>query len=160
MDEREFQKRIEAVRLRGEKAIREYGYMVQGVFGGTGSSFSYTIGLHAKHKAELIVIGVSPEVGHDLLNDVAQLLLARETSDAPVRERLLLKHWHLPFFLVEADKATAERFATGAFNRSQGQASYLQVIWSDEAGKFPWESGYDLRKFPQEQLSEAPPSLH
>ncbi len=125
-----------------EALIAQHGWMVQGVFPTAeipGSSFSYTIGLTDRDLPELIQIGLPIEVGHTLLNDTAALLQAQPDllSTLPLEYRH--PNWPAPFTLVNADAFKASDWAVQAWRRSHQTARFVQVVWPDKHGHWPWE---------------------
>jgi hypothetical protein len=133
--------RREAMRQHEEELIAKVGWLVRGVGGSASSpSFAYTIGLYDKSLPELIVIGFCDERAMMLLNEVAQRLIVEPTLQGKIET----EHWSMPFYLLDANKALCESgYTLGASERSDGEATYVQVVLPDRAGKFPWEDGCD-----------------
>jgi hypothetical protein len=135
---------IAKFRARMEEIIRQHGFMVQAVFPTAddpdSSPFQYTIGLHERELPELVSIGLPGDVGHALLNDVAAVIAQRKEAGEPLTGEVHHDSWPMPFYLLAADASEAEEYATGARNRSSGQARYLQVCWPDKQGRFPWQA--------------------
>lgn len=133
---------INKYRERMEEIIRRHGFMVQAVFATQEEPdslpFQYTIGLHDRGLPELVSIGLPGDVGHALLNDVAAVIAQRKEAGEPLAGEVSHERWPLPFYLLAADVPKAEDYATGARNRSAGEAQYLQVCWPDKHGRFPW----------------------
>ena len=142
---------------RRERIIKEHGWMVQAVFPSAEDpddcSFQYTIGLHDRALPELVSTGLPPEVGQAILNDVVEAISQRVAAGLPLLGKLELEDWSTPFYLMPAEADKAEELAMGACQRSQGQATYLQVCWPSQDGVFPWEPGAS------EDFREAQPLL-
>lgn len=136
---------IQRVLAQLEDNIARFGWAVQGVFPCVGDEdsipFHYTIGLHNKVLPELLVFGLPMDVGQMLLNDVAMVMLEKQAAGLPVLGKFTHDRWPAPFYLVEAESAKAVEYATGANRRSQGLAKYIQVVWPDKHGSFPWQAG-------------------
>lgn len=130
-----------------EAVIKQHGWMVQGVFPTVDDpdhvSFQYTIGLHDKSLPELLAFGLPAEAGMMLLNDVANYLIERQAVGLAFVGRVDHERWPMPFYVLQADTEKAIEYATGAWNRSEGQASFLQVCWPDRQGRFPWHPGFE-----------------
>lgn len=125
-----------------EAHIERFGWAVQGVFPTTespGLAFAYTIGLHDKGVPELLVIGLPPEVAQPLINTFARWVLARKAMGQPLTGEFQLDGWAMVFHAVDALPVSAAEYATGAHRRSSGQARYLQLVWPDKAGLWPWD---------------------
>ncbi|MEV0896201.1 DUF4262 domain-containing protein [Actinoplanes sp. NPDC049802] len=113
--------------------------------------FAYTVGLTGYGYPELAIAGVSPEVGHQLLNEVA----------GRVRdEGLQLRHGHRIRGLITGQEVRivagdirAELFPGAALMRyGDDRVRLLQIAWPDPGDRFPWQSGYDAERFPQPTL--------
>jgi hypothetical protein len=127
-----------------EEIIARVGWAVQGVFPteqSPGPFFCYSMGLHDQALPEVLVFGLPPEVGHALVNDVARYLMARKLLKQPLEGKFELENWPMPAYLVTVDPVRAREFATGANSRSDGAASYLQIVWPSKEGHFPWDAG-------------------
>jgi hypothetical protein len=127
---------------RSEELIARAGWMVQGVFPteeAPGRFFSYTIGLHWRNLPELLVLGLSLETGHMLLNSIAAW--QQEESRDPTRQTGWHQHddWQMPFHLVPIAAEQADDMVVRAIHRSRGMASFTQVVLPDRNGHFPWE---------------------
>lgn len=135
---------IRNYRQRMEDIIERCGFMVQSVFPTAddpeGLPYSYTIGLHDQGLPELVVIGLPGDVGLTLLNDVAAYLKEKRKSGGDSTGEFTSPAWPVSFHIIDAATAAAEEFATGARRRSTGAAKYLQVIWPDKNGQFPWNA--------------------
>ncbi|MCY1309096.1 hypothetical protein D9M70_591560 [compost metagenome] len=85
-------------------------------------------------------MGFADERAMLLLNEIGTLLKGNPT----LRGHINSEQWSMPFYLLDADTAmVADNYAFGARRRSGGQATYVQVVLPDRAGKFPWEAGCD-----------------
>jgi len=148
--------RIEQIRQHMEAMIQKFGWFVQGVFptaGSPGQEFSYSVGLHDKGLPEVLVIGLPMQSAHVLVNDVANYLVAQKEKGWHVGETLLNHdNWPMPFYLLPAADDTGTMYATGAHRRSSGAAKYLQVVWPDTQGLFPWQTGYEDRFRPEQSV--------
>lgn len=126
---------------RQEEIISRMGWMVQGVFPtreNPGPDFSYSIGLHEQGVHELIIMGLPMQVAGPLINAVATSLLEAKVKGESYNTTFTHPAWPMPFALVEVPAQKASDYATGAHNRSKGQAQYIQIIWPDKQNRFPW----------------------
>jgi hypothetical protein len=136
--------RWESLKRRREELISTYGWMVQTVFPTQempGPFFAYSIGLTDKGLPEVLEVGLPGEVGGQLINDVAQMLL----NEPQLVQQLPLKkthpRWPAPFYLLAADTALAKEYGAQAWYRSAERATFIQIVWPDKYGKWPWEEG-------------------
>ncbi len=126
-----------------EEAIAEYGWPVLRVPEGPDVDeplFHYTVGLTAKEQPELIVYSLPYDVGHDVLNSVAEQVLAGHElrDDEPV-----------PGLPAEAPELRT--FATTSLQDPLGLATsrygdavkVRQVVLPDKHGRWPWEQSAD-----------------
>jgi len=133
--------RFDQIRAKGEEMIRRHGWMVQSVSPTQeqpGISYNYSIGLHAKGLPEILVIGLPLQIGHALVNDIVKLVMARKTMGSTFVGDIAHPKWPTHFFLIEAQSDKAAEYALGADARSDGVAKYIQIVWPDKEGRFPW----------------------
>lgn len=146
-----------------EALIEKFGWMVQGVFEDVEKNipgFSYSIGLHDKGFSELIVLGLPPDVAQTLLNDIAADAMMRRAASLPFLGEYRHANWPMAMYILDADAAKARSFAFGADNRSDGAATYLQVVWPDPKGFFPWQPGFDAKYQQIQPLLGVAPSVN
>lgn len=154
--------RIAELTRHQEALIAEHGWMVQGVFQTAETqsqpAFAYTIGLHAKGLPEMLTIGLPPEAGHQLLNDIARIFLeAQAAQQAEPTGLMSHPRWPMPFYLLAAAAEDVSDWATGAVNRSQGLARFCQICWPDKAGRFPWEVTFSKKFLKIQPILARPP---
>ena len=151
---------VARMRAKLEANILQFGWAVQCVFGtieSPGPSFAYTIGLHDKEVPELLVIGLPGEVGLPLINELAARMLTLHASGLPIYGQVQLPGWPMPVYLLDANPDTASDYATAAYNRSHGEARYIQVVWPDKHGHWPWQNeASDSFREAQPLLAERP----
>lgn len=129
-------------------------WAVQGVFGGIGHSgdlpFAYTIGLTALELPELWIGTMPMPQGARILNDLA--VLARERGGLPIGE-LIDAEWSTKFRTHGPVDLEAARVAIATEVYPWPQiVTVVQILWCDEAGRFPGEPDYDQARFPQRLL--------
>jgi hypothetical protein len=119
--------------------IDTFGWAVRNVVSADPSEcFSYTVGLTAHDHPEFVMTGLPPEVGQEFLNLAGEIVVregGRFTAGVPTSE--LADGPPLPVLEVE-DKA-----GLTAVEALYGQVSALQIVWTDSAGRLPWDAGYN-----------------
>ncbi|REE95245.1 DUF4262 domain-containing protein [Thermomonospora umbrina] len=134
--------------------VKEYGWSVVLIAPRDGlPGWAFTTGLWHSHRSpELAVFGLEPYDMQTIVNNLGDhaaagrpLTAGQERRDATERHAVLLRPIHDRWYdrlLVEALR----------FYR-RPPLPFLQVVWPDEGGRYPWQSGSDPR------LSAAQPSL-
>lgn len=119
--------------------------------------YSYTIGLSGRDIPELIILGLDPAVAYSVLYDMASRMLQELAEGAaaavPVEVDMYDVFRGTRAILIPAPESKASELALGSANYAEVNAhklSYLQLVWPDSAGRFPWEAG-TLAGFPAEQ---------
>lgn len=125
--------------LRGQ--IEEQGYTMMSVFADpqTGTpDFTYTLGLQAKTgQPDLIVFGVPPHGAQAML----AALVDRSRHGAPLADRQRVEGVAAVPLLARTADERCEAFVSERMN--DVDPVYLQIVWSDPAGLFPWDTGFD-----------------
>ena len=118
--------------------IETYGWAVRNVSDADAAKcLSYTVGLSAHAHPEVVMTGLPPEVGTAFLNIVGEIVVREggrfvageattELSDGPA----------MPVLGV-VDKSDLT-----AVDALYGDVPALQIVWTDTAGRLPWEFGY------------------
>jgi hypothetical protein len=116
--------------------------------------FAYTVGLTAAGHPELIIAGLPPDLGHQLLNEVAGRVHdegarfghGRRVSDVIVDQDLV----------ILTGRPTGELWPGAALARYGRERLRLQqLVWPDPGNLFPWQEGYEPDEFRQ-PLIDAP----
>jgi hypothetical protein len=140
--------RLQDVLARQREIIQRVGWTVMMVMGNERQpSFAYTVGLSDHSQPELMVIGLPPESAHFILNGMAKKALA---NLLPNPRGLVHEVANMPLSLrQDDDEGTMGEICRFAQQWSQEQrglpCGVTQVIFPDEAGRFPWELGCDPR---------------
>jgi len=136
------QRELYAVHLR--KLIAENGWAIQGVLHtATEPPFSYTVGLTEAGLPELIVVGVSHEVGVVILDKLARQSLAEELEVGRQYD-LANGDQVLTFLIGQVSRANSRKYLLAAGHHyGQHRVKALQVFWPSEHGLFPHDSGWD-----------------
>ena len=136
--------------------IAQHGMAVNPVMGNP--PFAYSVGQHAKGLPELIVFGIPPAFAAPLLYQMAAHLEAEHAAGRTVGPgNVDLEGYQLPTALIEVPVEAARQYATVADEFSEGQATYLQAVWPDRAGLFPWQPGFDTNYSAQQPIIGTPP---
>lgn len=137
---------LEQVLDKQRSIIKEIGWTVMAVFGTPNQpGFAYTVGLSDHSQPELMVIGLPPQTAHYVLNKMAKMATG---NSLPNPRGLVHEVTNTPLSLrQDDDEATMGelcRFAQQWSEEQRGRpCRIMQVIYPDEAGKFPWEAGCD-----------------
>lgn len=118
--------------------IDTYGWAVRNVSDSDPAKcLSYTIGLTAHAHPEVVMTGLPPEVGTAFLNIVGEIVVregGRFTAGEATTE--LADGPAMPVLAV-LDKTDLT-----AVDAIYGDVPALQIVWTDSAGRLPWEPGY------------------
>lgn len=118
--------------------IREYGWMVQAVFGtedDPGPDFAYTIGLTGAGLPELVITGFPHEMAAEILNAYArrhvrdEIRPGDEVQVAPSQVKL------------RAVAAPGTEAGT-AFALYGDRCRFVQLLWPDDKGAYPGDAGW------------------
>ncbi|OBG21620.1 hypothetical protein A5768_26325 [Mycolicibacterium fortuitum] len=123
--------------------IAEHGWAVIGVFptdGNPDMTCCYTVGLSPRSLPELAVYGLPLNAGAALLNAAAKSLVERGATwaDGEFPTNLTPEHTVIQRITMTdtSDLAEAKNF----YNKP---ILGLQLVWSDNMGRLPWETGCD-----------------
>jgi hypothetical protein len=105
-------------------------------------TYVYTAGLQKTFAhPDLIMFGIPPTQAHGVFDVIAQ----RVKEGEPVHEGVMvLGAANVPLMPRAADAARVELFVPPQIAR--GKYNYLQIVWPDGKGRFPWELGFDRRR--------------
>lgn len=118
----------------------------------TTTPFAYTVGLTAHGYPELLIVGLPPEIAHDLLNDLAARVYdkAEQFSHGQRISDLIAGH---DAVLVEGEPTDDLLPGVAIARYGREQVRLLQVIWPDPQGRFPWHAGYSMDPHVQPQIA-------
>lgn len=156
--------RIRRIRKQITDLVAAHGWAIQGVFADPGRQepgFTYTIGVYRTHRhPELVVFGLPPEAAKTILNRVADRFARGGEAIVPgVRYDEILEGFPAMFITAAPERTAEYLYAYEWFY--QGQAPpVLQLVWPDEAGRFPWDEHFDHRFDVAQPLLGAPPAAH
>lgn len=100
--------------------------------------FAYTVGLHEKGLPELVVTGMQAHAAAKLLNVIGAQMVDEGMALRPA-ERIDCGGRHL-LEVVEVEHPDVHLKFALRFYGSNVRA--LQLVWADEAGRWPWDRGW------------------
>ena len=106
-------------------------------------SFAYSIGLTETYNhPEIICFGLSNDLGHAIINDIAELIKNGERFEAEKISTEIFKDSRAAFLKV--DKKNIDDYFGAALNYySDKSFDALQVVWTDRNDKLPWEDNFE-----------------
>lgn len=103
--------------------------------------YVYTVGLSRTFgHPELMILGISHGAAQQILNDIGAMIAAgAEFSDHQRVDTVA----SMPLVFREIPPNTARSYCKAAETVLGNPPKYLQVVWPDKAGKYPWEPDWD-----------------
>ncbi|HEX2172884.1 MAG TPA: DUF4262 domain-containing protein, partial [Dehalococcoidia bacterium] len=124
--------------------IAKFGWHAQEVFptpDDPGYPFTYTIGLTDKGHPELIVFGLPGDAAHKVLIAALWKLEHGEVKEGELTDEIL-RRYPVVFRELPADKAAEDHTFQAAVYYGR-PVRFMQIIWPDRAGRFPWHPDCD-----------------
>lgn len=124
--------------------IDKFGLQVIMVSGSNYSpSFVYSIGLFETYnQPEIICFGLPQKLGHEIINDVAELLKKGETIKTKTNYKNIFKDSRAEFLPV--DYRNIDHYFRAALNYyDKIKFPAVQLVWTDRNDKFPWEDNFE-----------------
>ncbi|MFK4136791.1 DUF4262 domain-containing protein [Pseudomonas luteola] len=126
--------------------IDQFGLYVQRVHQGPSYPvYAYTIGMTAHGLPELICMGLDPKVIHPYFN-----MYFYESAIEKVRSAApdIISDWfNFPLSVIAADFDRVAPYVGLGLDYAEAmewqRPNFLQWVWTDKSGKFPWDSGWD-----------------
>ena len=127
-----------------QKNIDKYGLQVIAVEASDYlPSFVYSIGLTETYKhPEIICFGLSPQLGMNIINDVADLIKNGEIIEIGKVYHNIFKETPATFVKVD-NRNIVDYFGVAIRHYQNNPFEALQLVWSDRNGKFPWEEDFE-----------------
>lgn len=116
-------------------------------------SFVYSVGLmETLNHPEIICFGLSTQLMHQIVNDVAELIKVEGTLSLDKEYGNIFSDSRAKF--LEVDKRNIEDYFGAAIKYyNTTEINGFQLVWTDRNNKFPWEDGFeDEFKFRQPLL--------
>jgi hypothetical protein len=106
-------------------------------------SFSYSIGLLESYQhPELICFGLSTDLMHALINDVAALIKQGKKMETGKNYDNIFANSDAQFVQVDF-KNVPDYFKLALKYYKLDQIPALQLVWTDRENRFPWEMGFE-----------------
>jgi Domain of unknown function (DUF4262) len=134
--------------------IREHGWHVVGVpDDDEGPGFCFTVGVYLRTlQPEILLMGVTIDPTHRVLNAIAEYLMAGGTITPETRYPDFVDGREVLFRPIHQTQFHEYLGCANWFYRRSGiPFPASQCIWSDTLGRFPHEDGFDSR-FKDRQL--------
>ena len=111
-------------------------------------AYAFSIGHFFKQNhPELIVVGLPPEVAHQLLNiAVVKIVGAKEEIEPYKKYDDFTENLTVAFVPVSLEYyGEYLGYANWYYGALPKPYPAMQMVWPDREGKYPWEQGYDKR---------------
>ena len=137
------------VHRRFRAVISEFGWAVQGVEGDARRApWAYTVGLTEHQRPELVLTGLDPGPASFVLNEVAGHVLHADPLTVGSRFQL---HGSPELEVVQVAAPDVHLLtAVGIFGADAVRA--VQLVWSDDDGRWPWDRGFRSGRWQQPVL--------
>lgn len=100
--------------------------------------FAYTIGLHAKGLPELLVTGLNPQTSKRLLNSMAHDVVDCGT----VLNSAMHIDFNSEFYLEVVEVEHPDIHLKSAIGLYGPEVRAHQLVWTDDARRWPWDRGW------------------
>ena len=135
---------------RTRRHIAQFGWSVVHIAAEVSSpAFAYTLGLwETLAHPELIVIGFRRDTAHTVLNDCGGRIRQGEKLRAGMVDQEVLRGYPVVYVDMRPEHAPTWTGAALRHYRAKGIPHFLQIVWPDRDGRFPWDRGApeDFRK--------------
>lgn len=127
-----------------KKNIDQYGLQVIMVKGsGYSPPFAYSIGLFETYnQPEIICFGLAEKLGHEIINDVAELIKNGQTIHTYTSYDHIFKDSRAEFLPVD-DRNLGDYFGAALNHYGKTKFPAVQLVWTDRNGQFPWEENFE-----------------
>jgi hypothetical protein len=106
-------------------------------------SFAYSIGLWQNYKhPELICFGLSIDLMHALINDIAEIIKQGERIDVGKPYSGIIKNSNVEFLTVDPGNIR-DYFAIAIRHYNNDDFPAIQLVWPDRNKRFPWENDFE-----------------
>jgi hypothetical protein len=124
--------------------IDKFGLQVIMVNGSDYSpSFVYSIGLFETYnQPEIICFGLPQELGHEIINDIAELIKKGDTIKTNTNYDSIFKDSRAGFLSVD-DRNIGDYFGEALNYYDKIKFPAVQLVWTDRNDKFPWEGDFE-----------------
>jgi len=134
--------------------VKRVGWAVQCVFPTgddprRGEYWGYTVGLTGRGWPELALSGMQPEQTTAVLNLVVQHFIDIDRRPTPGEVRDVIEPPYTLWLRICDTRDPNYPFAIAIDYAAPVPILGLQVVWQDDAQRFPWDDGYDFERFDQ-----------
>jgi len=106
-------------------------------------SFAYSIGLWEIYKhPEIICFGLPKDLGHAIINDVAEIIKQGEQLKNGEDYTNIFKDSKATFLKVD-DRNIEDYFGVALEHYNEEIFEALQLVWTDRNDKFPWDKDFE-----------------
>lgn len=106
-------------------------------------SFAYSVGLLETYKhPEIITFGLSNDFGHEIINDIAELIKNGEVIELGKVYTEIFKDSKAIFLKVD-NRNIEDYFGVALEYYKETKFNAIQLIWTDRNDKFPWEENFE-----------------
>lgn len=125
--------------------VQEYGWGVIGIpDDAEGPGFSYTAGVYLRTlQPEILIMGLSLENAHRILNGIARYLLEGGTLQPEVRYPDFIESFDVFFRPIDPSQYNDHLGCANWFYRWCAPFPALQCFWPDKVGKFPEDPDFN-----------------
>jgi hypothetical protein len=110
---------------------------------GYSPSFAYSIGLWETYKhPEIICFGLPNDLGHAIINDVAEIIKQGLTLKINENYADIFKDSRAEFLKVD-ERNIENYFGVALEHYKDEKFNALQLVWTDRNDKFPWEQNFE-----------------
>jgi len=124
--------------------VKEYGHSVVRIASSDYlPSFAYTVGLKETiDHPELICFGLKPELMHNILNDVVDIIKFSGAITTKREFKNIFKDSRATF--LEVDKRNiSDYFKVAELYYNSSPFDAIQLVWTDPQNLFPWEENFN-----------------
>lgn len=106
-------------------------------------SFGYSVGLKETYNhPEIIVFGLSTQLSHEIINDVAWIIKEEGKIDIDREYTNIFQNSRAKFLKVDS-RSIDDYFGIAIKYYNTSDFDALQLVWTDRNDKFPWEDGFE-----------------
>lgn len=131
---------LDAFSAKFTRDIKAYGWTIVSVFADADHgvpSFSYTTGLSASGHGELLVLGLSSEVAHQILNTIAEKIINKQLSGVHMETIVGVANASLRLKTSGCEGELFVKYAAEFAAKNALPLSVFQVEYPDVNGRFP-----------------------
>ncbi len=106
-------------------------------------SFAYSVGLAETYKhPEVIIFGLPNDFGHEIINDVAEIIKKEEVFEVGKIYKNIFKNGKAIFLKVD-NRNIDDYFGVALQYYQENKFDAIQLVWTDRNDTFPWEENFE-----------------